>query len=227
MKQPQLERFARTMREFHRHQPWTLSEGGVLVHYSYTDMKSDDLSQWDDLGFALNGRRFLVAWRHPRYVYRQAIAELAWSQLEAEQGHGPDRGWLFEGATKSFKHVGRSGQRKKFSSYVSRQPSEARINYYARLKQIGEQTGQVGIDHDVLPSWAWKRSRCGMAVSVIAPVEVRNERELGELADLVRQLVKQQTTLQKRFPGAVYGKADWLREKGVLTSDTGALTRER
>jgi hypothetical protein len=137
-----------------------------------------------------------------------------------EPGHGPDRGWLFEGATKSFKRVGRSGRRKKFSGHVSRQPSEAQRTYYARLSEIEAQIGRDGIDHNVLPSWAWKRSRYGMAVSVIAPVEVRDERELGELADLVRQLVKQQTTLDKSFPGAVYGKADWLREKGALTPAT-------
>jgi hypothetical protein len=35
MKQPHLEYLARRMREVHRHQPWTLSEGGLYIPHAY------------------------------------------------------------------------------------------------------------------------------------------------------------------------------------------------
>lgn len=216
MKQLRLENLSRRMRETHRHTPLTLSEDGLIVRYSYKDMQPDDLSYWDDGGFVLNGRRFMVAWRHPRYVYKNAVTDLAWAQLEAEQGNGPDPDWLFEGRATNFKRVGKSGKRKKFSSHVYRQPSEERKAYIARLTEIEQQISQEGIDLDISPSWSWKRYPTSMGVSIVAPLEVRHERELAQLADLVRQLVKQQTTLQAQFPpgatGTVYGKADWLRE---------------
>lgn len=55
-----------------------------------------------------------------------------------------------------------------------------------------------------------------MGIELVAPVEVRNEQELAQLADLARQLVIGQTTLAERFPGAVYGQSDWLREQSKL-----------
>lgn len=212
MKIPRLEFMARRMRENHRHHPMMLSDGGLYIPHGYWDMKPDDLSYWDDVGFILNGRQFMVYWRHPRDVYKSAVSDLAWNRLEAEHGPGPDPDWLFDGATKNYKRVGKSGKRKKFSSHTSCQPSQARLAYLARLTELEQQIRQEGIHLDVNPSWRWKRYWNAIGVDIIAPVEVRTEGELAELADLVRQLVKQQTTLEARFPGAVYGKTDWLRE---------------
>lgn len=49
-------------------------------------------------------------------------------------------------------------------------------------------------------------------VEVVAPVEVRNAAELAALADLVRRILKGETTLEREFPGYVYGKAQWAAE---------------
>lgn len=216
MKNRHLESLGRRMREDHRYHPWLMSKGGLYIPHTYVDMRPDDLSTWDDCGFVLNGRRIMVDWCHPRYVYKRAVTDLAWAQLEAEQGSGPDPDWLFDDATKNFKLVGKSGKRKKFFGYTGRPLSEERVAYMVRLTEIEHQISQEGIDLDIRPSWTWRRYQRSMGVSIVAPLEVRNERELAELADLVRQLVKQLTTLETQFPagspGAVYGKADWLRE---------------
>jgi len=52
-------------------------------------------------------------------------------------------------------------------------------------------------------------------VSLIVPLEVRNEEELGQVAALAKRLLLGQTTLQNEFPEYRYGKTDWLREQGT------------
>lgn len=212
MKQPRLEFLARRMREHHRHHPWRLSAGGLYVPHTYDHKTSDTLSYWDDVGFILNGRRFMVWWHHPRDVYANAIESLAWERLQAERGDQPDADWLFDGATKHFRMVGKSKRRKKFSSYTSRQPSDEQRAYYARLNAIEAEIRQTGIELTIQPSWTWRRYTCFMGVDIVAPLEVRNEQEVAQLADLVRQLAKRQTTLTERFGDKAYGKADWLSD---------------
>ncbi len=211
MKQPHLEHLARRMREHHRHHPWRLSAGGLYIPHAYHDMKPDGLSHWDDVGFILNGRRLMVWWQHPRYVYASAIEELAWTQQEAEFGQPPERDWLFKDATTLYKRVGKYGTRKKPIGIESRETPEATQRYYDQLNERIAALRQQGIDLEVRPSWTWKRYEAFMGMDLVAPVEVRNEQELAQLADLARQLVLRKTTLAERFPGA-YSRADWLRD---------------
>lgn len=212
MKQPHLEFLARRMREHHRHHPWRLSTGGLYIPHSYGNMSPDSLSYWDDVGFILNGRRFMVWWRHPRDVYRNAIEDLAWAQHEAEFGDAPDPNWLFDGATTLYKQTGKSGKRKKRIGSRSRNPSAEQERYYALLSEREDALKNEGIDLDVQPSWKWRRYLRCMGMDLVAPVEVRNERELAGMAALARDLVLHKTTLVERFPGAPYGRADWLRD---------------
>jgi len=217
MKNPHLEHLARRMREDHRHHPWSLSAGGLWITHSYEHSHPDELSHWDDVGFILNGRRFMVWWRHPRDVYRSAIKDLAWQQHEAEHGDSPDRDWLFDGATTIYKIVGKSRKRKKPVGSQSRSPSSEQERYYALLSEREAALRQQGIDLEVRPSWTWRRYLRCMGIDLVAPMEVRNEQELAQLADLARQLVLRKTTLAERFPGA-YSRADWLRDVGRMQS---------
>ena len=187
------------MREYHRTHQWRLSEGGLYIPHAYWNMGPESLSYWDDVGFILNGRRVMVWWRHPRDIFRAAISSLAWE----EAGDGPQDCWLSEGGTQNYKKVGKSGQRKKRSSYTSREPSEAQSQHYAKLSQIEERLMRDGIDQEVRTSWKWERLSWAMGVSLVAPMEVRCEKDLAEVARLARALILQQTTLAREFPGFV------------------------
>ena len=213
MKQPHLEFLARRMREHHRHHPWRLSAGGLYIPHAYHDIEPDDMSQWGDVGFILNGRLFMAWWQHPRYVYASAIRKLAWTQQKVESGLPPEREWLFKDATTLYKRVGKSGTRKKPIGSESQETPEARQRYYDQLNERIAALRQQGIDLEVRPSWTWRRYLRCMGISLFAPLEVRNEHELAQLADLARQLVKRQITLAERFGTLAYGKSDWLRER--------------
>ena len=209
MKNPRLESLGRRMREYHQVHPWRLSDQGLFIPHSYQNMSPDDLSYWDDVGFILNGRRFIVWWRHPRHVYAGSIEDMAWQ----EAGEGPQDNWVFEGGRTLYKRVGKSGRRKKVSGYTCGQPSEAQAQYYAQLRDIEARLTREGIDLVVRPSWTWKRLSWAMGVELVAPLEVRNVTELAQVAQLARQLVLQQTTLAERFPDAVYDRSCWLHEQ--------------
>ncbi|MBU0589190.1 MAG: hypothetical protein KJ852_16595 [Gammaproteobacteria bacterium] len=207
MKVARLELLRRLQRQYHRSHPWRLSNGGLFIPHSYEDMKPDSLSWWDDVGFILNGRRVIVWWQHPRHVYADALHERSWQ----EAGDGPRDNWLTDGGTKNYRRVGRS--RKKLVSYTIRQPSAEQRQHYDLLQGILERLTTEGIDLEVSINWKWKRMAWAMGLSLVAPMEVRNERELASVAILARRLILGQTTLEAEFPGYRYGRADWLREQ--------------
>ena len=124
MKIPRLDRLAQLQRRYHRSHQWRLSQCGLFILHSYSNMTPASLSHWDDVGFILNGRRIMVWWQHPRHVSANALEEMAWQEV----GNGPDDNWLFEGGTRNYKRVGTS--RKKLVSYTSRTPSLEERQHY-------------------------------------------------------------------------------------------------
>ena len=209
MKIQHYENLGRRMREYHRRHPWKLSEDGIYIPHSYEHIEPDSLSWWDDVGFILNGRRFMVSWQHPRNLYLSFVQNQAWK----EAGDGPKDNWVLDGATKNYRFVGKSGKRKKIISYTCREPSLEQREYYESLHKIQDRLTTEGIDLDVKPDWNWERLRWAMGVNLVAPLEVRNAKELAEVAHLARSLVLQQTTLQQQFPNYFYGRIDWLRDQ--------------
>lgn len=215
MKNARYELLGRLQRQYHKNHQWRLSTGGLYIPHSYDEMKPDDLTSWDDVGFILNGRRIIVWWRHPRYNYSNAIEDKVWE----EAGPGPKDDWLFEGSTKNYKKVGKSGNRKKVVCYTCRQPSDEQDKYYDLLRDLRKQFESEGVDLNVSASWKWERLSWAMGVSLVVPMEVRNETELAAVASLARRLILGQTSIEAEFPGYSYGKEDWLREIEIRAKD--------
>lgn len=207
MKNARHDLFGQMQRQYHRCHSWRLSQGGLYIPHSYAEMKPDSLSSWDDVGFILNGRRVIVWWQHPRLIYADALDAQSWK----EAGNGPQDDWLTEGSTKNYRKVGAS--RKKIVSYTSRQPSAEQKQYYDRLRDIRARLTAEGIDLDVFTSFEREALTWATGISLVAPLEVRNETELASVALLARRLILGQTTLEAEFPGYCYRRADWLREQ--------------
>jgi len=211
MKNSRYELFGRMQRQYHKNQHWSLSQGGLYVPHSYADMNSKSLSWWGDVGFILNGRRVIVWWQHPRHVYSEALDAQSWQ----EAGEWPKSDWLADGRTKNYRSVGAS--RKKIVSYTVRQPPAEQRRHYDLVRDIRKRLTTEGIDLDVLTSWARQRLTWATGVSLVAPLEVRNEDELATVALLARRLILGQTTLEAEFPQYLYSRANWLgeQEKGL------------
>ncbi|MEC5218664.1 hypothetical protein RCH09_003638 [Actimicrobium sp. GrIS 1.19] len=210
MKNPHYQRLLRMQREYHQSHQWNLSAGALYIPHSYKEKKPNDLSWWDDVGFILNRRRVIVWWQHPRMVYSDAIGE----QSSAEAGAGPQTDSPFQESTKNFKQVGRS--RKKVASYSSGELGQDQKQYHQLLLGIQKRLTADGIDLDVPTSWSRKPLPRAMGVSLVAPLEVRNEVELAVVASLARRLILGETTLESEFPGYRYTREDWLREQKII-----------
>lgn len=194
-------------RQYHQRHPWRLERGGFFIPHSYEEKLPDTLSWWDDVGFILNKRRVIVWWQHPRGVYADAIEEQSW--LEA--GDSPQGNWLIDNAKKNYRKVGAS--RKKIVSYTCAELSDEQKLHYERLSDIRKRISAEGIDLEVCPSWKRENLTWAIGVSLVAPIEVRNESEAVGLASLARRLMLGQTTLESEFPAYRYGRAEWLKEQ--------------
>ena len=207
MKNPHKERLYHRMRQYHRHHQWRLDNGLMIPHMYPNPI---NLSWWDDVGFILNGRRIMVWWVHPR----MQSADLAWQEAGDPPFYSAD---LLEASEKQWKKVGRS--RKKVTSYLMRQTPDAQRAYYDKLSGIKMRLQSEGIDLAVRPSLSVKILPWCRGISLCVPIEVRDKKELRELAALAKRLIKGETTLSKEFSGHQYGREDWLLEADLRIKD--------
>lgn len=207
MKNIKCELSRRLQHQHYKNHPWDLSRGGLYIPHSYKEKSPNGLSWWDDVGFNLNGRYVMVWWVHPRMEYADAIEDMA----RKEAGDNLQDNWLIDGGTKNYRSVGAS--RKKVMSYTSSFPSAVQKQYYDNLSGISTRLKADGIDFEVSTSFRRERLCWATGVSLVAPLEVRNETELAAVAHLARRLVLGQTTLEIEFPRYSYTRADWLREQ--------------
>jgi hypothetical protein len=52
----------------------------------------------------------------------------------------------------------------------------------------------------------------GRFVDICAPIEIQSERDLMALVNLVRKLLKRETTLKQEFADYVYARDEWVAE---------------
>jgi hypothetical protein len=212
MKNRKQEKLRLMQRQYHQRHPWNLERNGLYIPHSYKEVLPDALSWWDDVGFILRKRRVFVCWQHPRCVYLDAIEEQCW--LEA--GDYPQGDSLFDRAKKNYRKVGAS--RKKVESYTLGEPSTEEKQYFKRFNNIYKRISTAGIDLEVYPSMQQENFTWAVGVNLVAPIEVRNENDVANLASLARRLMLKQTTLESEFPDYRYSKTEWLKEQGSVNN---------
>lgn len=181
-----------------------LTNGIVVMHYYGGEPKP--LSWWDDTGFNLNRRRVMIWWTHPRMNFEDTISDKAYENVP----YPANLENRFQDSEKIFKYVGKSGKRKKLSGFRCNTAPDKRTWYdalkaeEARLKQV---TDIVITPHYTVDIKDWCRG-----VSICCPLEVRGIPDLHILCNLVKKLLKGETTLDKEFPNYKYTKEDWAKE---------------
>ena len=212
MKNKRIQRNLILQKQHQRNAPWRL-DGGLFIPHEYTESTRRALTWSDDVGFVLNRRQVLVWMQHPRCTYANKISELAW--LEA--GDPPHESDFFEIAETHWEKIGRS--RKKIK-YQTTKPIVAELrDFYARLDAIENRMATDGIDFVIRPAMRIQIYPNLLGVDLYAPIDVRDEKEVGDLATLAKQLLKRETSLEQRFPDYTYGRDDWLAEAGLRKAD--------
>lgn len=182
-------------------------KNGIMVYHVYDGKK--ELSWWDDTAFNLNGRRIMIWWTHPRMEFSDAISDTAYTNIPC-----PYEDKLFKDSEKIYKYVGKSGKRKKVYAYRANpaDTAENRKKWYDALKQE-EVRLQKESDITIKPFIKVEMLKWCRGVSICCPIEVRGEADLHILCNLVKRLLKGETTLDKEFPDYKYTKDDWAREQ--------------
>lgn len=206
MKNPRFELRRRLARQYHRNKRGDHFDQGILVRHDYSGIDPNDLSWWDDVQFILGGRRIAVSWQHPRNVYQDMIKDAA---MEAVHHlYEKIEGGLFEDAEKSYRKVGRS--RKKVCGYTTkRRPGEQA--WFDGLRAEESRLSKEA-EFFVPPSFRVETLAWCRFVEIVAPIKIRNVKELRMLADLVRRILKGETTMEREFSGYRYDKSQWVAD---------------
>lgn len=202
MKIKHIERMRRTMREFHRFNPWKLT-GGLFIPHTYPS--SSALSWWADFGFIQGGRRIMVRWVHPRMRYADAIEQKALEIAGPVPLDSPSAQRIPARTRRSQKHFSR-----KTARGIGR--SDHLIEYFDKVNAIEDRLSQEGIDHVVFPSLKIRHYPWGMGMDLCANFKIREVADIRSLANVARRLIRREIRLGEAFPSIGYSKEDWIRE---------------
>lgn len=206
MKNRRIELRRRFARQSHRNRRGDSFAQGVLARHDYGEVDPNGLSWWDDVMFVHGRVRINVAWQHPRNVYQGMIEDAA--MKASKHLREKIEGDLFAGAEKTYRKLGRS--RKKVLSYTTVRRS-GEDEWFNALRAEEERLS-IAADFIVVPSFRIESLNWCRFIEITVPVEVRHAGELRVLADLVRRLLRNETTLELEFPGYIYGKAQWAAD---------------
>jgi len=186
---------------------------GVYVELFYGDRKENALTWWDDFYFILGRRRVCVGWSHPRNEFHEMIVEQA---LNHANSLFPTRftGMIYDGKTE-FEKVGRS--RKKVRSYTSIRRPE--YTDYSKTLRDEQKRLEREANFVIKPSIQTERFKNYLSVDIVVPLEMRRMADFHCLAELVKRLLRGQTTLPKEFPDYFYDLSNWKAEECVTRLD--------
>lgn len=163
------------------------------------------LSWWDDVSFILNDYLVQVAWIHPRMAFKDR-AEKDVHKKVAHLDSGTDD--FMVQSKPNYVKISRS--RKKMISrtltglFLSSDWMQAFDAVYAEtLKEA---------DFQITPFIKAEWVQHGRFVEICAPIEIQSERDLIALVNLVRKLLKRETTLEQEFDDCVYVRDEWIVE---------------
>ena len=199
------EKLKKSAKVFHKNNRGEKFTNGVIIWHQYDEAGITKLSWWDDVSFILNDYLVQVAWIHPRMAFKDRAEDDAHKKV-AHLDSGTDD---FMGQSKpNYDKIGRS--RKKMisrtltGSFLSSDWMQAFDAAYAEtLKEA---------DFQITPFIKAEWVQHGCYVEICAPIEIQSERDLMVLVNLVRKLLKRETTLEQEFNDYAYAIDEWIAE---------------
>lgn len=205
MKNSYQEKLKISAKVFHKNNRGEKFTNGVIIWHQYDEANTTKLSWWDDVSFILRDYLVQVAWIHPRMAFKDRAEDDAHKKV-AHLDRGAD---CFMGQSKpNYVKVGRS--RKKMISRTLTGPllsSDWMQAFDAAYADTLKQS-DVQITPFIKAEWV----QHGRFVEICAPIEIQSERDLMALINLVRKLLKRETTLAQEFADYVYARDEWIAE---------------
>lgn len=205
MKNRYQEKLKLSAKSFHKSNRGERFSSGLIIWHQYEEANLTELSWWDDVSYILNDYLVNISWIHPRMAFKDQTEDDANKRI-AHLDTGVND--LFSQSEPNYVKVGKS--RKKIISHTIKGPllsSEWAAAFDAAYAEIIKTT-----DLQITPFIKSEWTSSGRIVEICAPIEVRNEQCLMAIANLVRKLLKRETTLEKEFPDYIYTKDNWGTE---------------
>ena len=190
---------------FHKNNRGEKFTNGIIFWHQYDEADMTKLSWWDDVSYILNDYLVQVAWIHPRMAFKDRAEKDAHKKV-ARLDSGTD--YLMVQSKPNYVKIGRS-RKKMISStltglFLSSDWMQAFDAVYAEtLKEA---------DFHITPFIKAEWLQHGRFVEICALIEIQSERDLMALVNLVRKLLKSETTLEQEFADYVYARDEWIVE---------------
>ena len=181
---------------------------GIYLPHLYEGNKK--LSWWDDMFFKLGSQIIAVWWIHPRMAYQdmanEKAFELADEWIKEQEYQVTD---IFDDCIPQYKKLGKNKKRKKIVSYQISNSNNK--EYYDKIRKFEEQTL---IDNDFLitPRINVKQYNWCRGVDICIPEEIFSEEDGYNVCNIVKKLLKGETTLEQLYPNYQYTKEHWIKE---------------
>ncbi len=190
---------------FHKNNRGENFTNGIIISHHYDEADMTKLSWWNDVSFILNDYLVQVAWIHPRMAFKDWAEDDAYKKV-VHLDRGSDG---FMGQTKpNYVKVGKS--RKKM---ISRTLTGSLLSSdWMQAYDVAYAEALKDANFQITPFIKAEWVQYGRFVEICAPIEIRSERDLRALVNLVRKLLKRETTLEQEFAGYAYARDEWIAE---------------
>ena len=185
---------------WHRHNQLT-PLGNVLIHCY--DNHQHEMGWWDDVMFRLGGQIICVWWVHPRMQFSDQTRDTAHDALP------PAPPWdITGGSTPNYKLLGKNKKRKKIVSYTM---SPTPITFEEWADEWDKKTEEVRRTTDLVirPSMKIEQLDWCRGVSLCIPEEAIDAVSVEKMAEIAKQLLRGETTLEELYPDYIYTRHDY------------------
>ena len=190
------------------HSTRNLSAKGNFVPHFYPSTATRALGWWDDVGFMMGSQVVMVAWVHPRLKYDNQCENLAYDQI----AHLRPTTRCLDHSTKVYKTAGKSKKRKSVYGFrlkdVTGDSAQWFNTWRDTIQKIRADNTVTVTPHFTVTQQDWCRF-----VSICVPLEVIDQQSLEDMADMVRSILRGETSVYELFPDYSYTSQDWLKEQ--------------
>lgn len=205
MKNIYQEKLKKSAKVFYKNNHGEKFTNGVISRHIYDEANMTKLSWWDDVSFILNDYLVQVAWMHPRMAFKNRAEEHAYKKLDHLDSGADD---FICHTEPNYVKVGQSRKKIMSRTFTGSLLSNDWMQAFDAAFAETLQQADFQISPFIKAEWA----QYGRLVKICAPIEVLSQRDQIALVNLVRKLLKRETTLEREFAGYLYTKDEWIAE---------------
>jgi hypothetical protein len=205
MKVKYYESVKKSAKLYHQTERSTNFTNGLIHYHDFDEDTSSNLTWWEDVEFILNDYRVNVACIHPRLDYLDSIKTEAHNKIDHLYPVPTD---IFEEPKQNYV----KDRKSKFKSVPLNTDFTKEFNDWSAAYNSTQQELLLTSEYKAKPFITSEWLAYCRYIDICAPIEIRGSNDLVKLVDLVKRLLKGETTIENEFPAYTYAKVQWEDE---------------